>query len=168
MDVSYRPSDAAQVVISKKYMLPEDNSKKSVDNEGEEKVLEIDVSPEYAESLPDDVLQRIAVLRGKKQVAERQVTVTQKDRDPFVSEHVKRRANGMCDLCNMPAPFKDKKNKPYLESHQVKWLSDGGEDTIENTVALCPNCHRKMHVINDSDEVKTLQSALVYYKRKGL
>lgn len=43
-----------------------------------------------------------------------------------------------------------------------------GEDTIENTVALCPNCHRKMHVINDSDEVKTLQSALVYYKRKGL
>jgi len=21
-------------------------------------------------------------------------------------------------------------------------------DTVENTVALCPNCHKKMHVIN--------------------
>jgi 5-methylcytosine-specific restriction enzyme A len=28
------------------------------------------------------------------------------------------------------------------------WLAKGGEDTIANTVALCPNCHRKMHVLN--------------------
>jgi len=24
-------------------------------------------------------------------------------------------------------------------------LSEGGEDTLENAIALCPNCHRKMH-----------------------
>ncbi|MEW8959821.1 HNH endonuclease [Neomoorella humiferrea] len=23
-----------------------------------------------------------------------------------------------------------------------------GEDTINNTVALCPNCHRRMHVLD--------------------
>ncbi|WP_296863638.1 HNH endonuclease [Thermosyntropha sp.] len=28
----------------------------------------------------------------------------------------------------------------------IEWLSRGGTDTIDNTVALCPNCHRKMHV----------------------
>lgn len=24
-------------------------------------------------------------------------------------------------------------------------MSEGGSDTIGNTVALCPNCHRKLH-----------------------
>jgi 5-methylcytosine-specific restriction protein A len=28
------------------------------------------------------------------------------------------------------------------------WLAQAGEDTIANTVALCSNCHRKMHVLN--------------------
>ena len=42
--------------------------------------------------------------------------------------------------------FKRKKdNTPYLEVHHKIRLSDGGEDTIDNVVALCPNCHRKAH-----------------------
>ncbi|MGA2227240.1 MAG: HNH endonuclease, partial [Syntrophobacteraceae bacterium] len=24
---------------------------------------------------------------------------------------------------------------------------ENGEESIENTVALCPNCHRKMHIL---------------------
>ena len=24
-------------------------------------------------------------------------------------------------------------------------LADGGPDTVENAVALCPNCHRRLH-----------------------
>jgi 5-methylcytosine-specific restriction protein A len=24
-------------------------------------------------------------------------------------------------------------------------LSDGGRDTVDNAVALCPNCHRECH-----------------------
>ena len=27
------------------------------------------------------------------------------------------------------------------------------KNTIENKVALCPNCHKKMHILNDKDEV---------------
>ena len=34
----------------------------------------------------------------------------------------------------------------YLESHHVTWLSRGGYDLIDNVVALCPNCHRKIHI----------------------
>ena len=37
------------------------------------------------------------------------------------------------------------------------WLSQGGQDSIENTVALCPNCHRKMHIINDQADVAKLK-----------
>ena len=31
-------------------------------------------------------------------------------------------------------------------------LSKGGEDSEHNTVALCPNCHRKMHILNNKSD----------------
>lgn len=70
------------------------------------------------------------------------------ERNKYVSDYAKRRANGICQLCGQPAPFIDGNGEPYLEAHHVKWLGDGGSDSIDNTVALCPNCHRKMHSLN--------------------
>ncbi|MEH6942063.1 HNH endonuclease [Bacillus sp. JJ722] len=32
------------------------------------------------------------------------------------------------------------------------WLSNGGEDTIGNTVPLCPNCHKKWYVNTKLDK----------------
>lgn len=87
-------------------------------------------------------------------------TTTTYVRDRYVSDYAKQRAQGICQLCGMAAPFKDQDGKPYLESHHVIWLSNGGEDSIENTVALCPNCHRKMHVLNLESDVKKLLQAL--------
>ena len=69
-------------------------------------------------------------------------------RDEHVAAYAKRRAKGNCPLCLSPAPFINKDNNPYLETHHITWLSKGGEDSIENTAALCPNCHRKMHILN--------------------
>ena len=77
-------------------------------------------------------------------------------RNPYVTELAKRRAKGYCQLCNNPAPFSDKDGNPYLETHHVVWLSQGGEDTIENTVALCPNCHRKLHVLALQSDIDKL------------
>jgi 5-methylcytosine-specific restriction protein A len=73
-----------------------------------------------------------------------------------VAELAKRRAQGICQLCDDPAPFVDKKGNPFLETHHIVWLSKDGEDTIENTVALCPNCHRKMHSLNLKYDRNTL------------
>ena len=92
-----------------------------------------------------------------KKVSNRKVTSNVFIRDAFVAEYAKRRANGICQLCGQKAPFSDKEGNPYLECHHIKWLSEGGSDTIENTVALCPNCHRKMHVLNlpcDKEKLK--------------
>ena len=85
---------------------------------------------------------------SQKQASLRQVSTTSFERNPYVAELAKRRAEGTCQLCENSAPFEDKKGKPFLETHHIEWLSKGGEDTIENTVALCPNCHRKMHSLN--------------------
>lgn len=38
----------------------------------------------------------------------------------------------------------DKKGQPFLEVHHIHYLSNGGNDTIDNVIALCPNCHRKI------------------------
>ena len=70
-------------------------------------------------------------------------------RDPYLKEMVKRIADGKCQYCGNNAPFFDQNNDPYLEEHHVKRLADGGSDTMDNVVAICPNCHRKVHVLNE-------------------
>lgn len=67
-------------------------------------------------------------------------------RNPDVVAETLFRAKGVCECCNKPAPFKRAKDgSPYLEVHHKLRLSKGGEDTVENTIALCPNCHRELH-----------------------
>jgi 5-methylcytosine-specific restriction protein A len=83
-----------------------------------------------------------------KEGGKREVVTEVYERDSIVSEYAKRKADGMCQLCNQPAPFLNLDGEPYLETHHIEWLSNDGKDLIENTVALCPNCHRKMHVLN--------------------
>ncbi len=78
-------------------------------------------------------------------------------RDAAVAEYARRLANGKCDLCGGPAPFFNKQREAYLECHHVIWLSRGGEDTIDNTVALCPNCHRKVHVVDAKKDMENLK-----------
>ena len=94
--------------------------------------------------------------KAKKQPSVRTAQVSVFVRDAAVAEFAKRLANGLCDLCEQPAPFQNKSNEAYLECHHIIWLAQGGEDTIANTVALCPNCHRKMHVLNATADKRTL------------
>ncbi len=95
---------------------------------------------------------------AKKKPQRRLVNNDQIIRNPSVVEYVKRVARGKCDLCEELAPFKDKKGEPYLECHHVIPLAEDGDDSIENAVALCPNCHRKMHSLNlRSDSEKLLK-----------
>ena len=67
-------------------------------------------------------------------------------RNPYVVVEVLARAGGICENCHRPAPFlKDTDDQPYLEVHHIKPLAEGGDDTVENAMALCPNCHRHAH-----------------------
>ncbi len=67
-------------------------------------------------------------------------------RNPDVIIEVLLRANGKCEHCHSNAPFLRKKdNSPYLEVHHEITLADGGDDTLENAIAVCPNCHKEMH-----------------------
>ncbi|WKA61043.1 HNH endonuclease [Pectobacterium aroidearum] len=66
-------------------------------------------------------------------------------RDPEVKAYVLQEAKGVCECCRNEAPFKQADGLPFLEVHHLKYLANGGSDTVENAAALCPNCHRAMH-----------------------
>ncbi|WP_233848010.1 HNH endonuclease [Paraburkholderia sp. HD33-4] len=66
-------------------------------------------------------------------------------RNPDVIAEVLLRADGVCEGCGKSAPFQRSDGRPYLEVHHRQRLADGGDDSVENAVALCPNCHRERH-----------------------
>lgn len=108
---------------------------------------EIAVSGEINEAtyISDKDLQSHLESKNPKKIT---VTSTCYERSVYISEFAKRCAKGKCQLCLCDAPFKNKLGKPHLETHHIIWLSRGGDDSIENTVALCPNCHSKMHILD--------------------
>ncbi|MBD9632890.1 HNH endonuclease [Pseudomonas sp. PDM19] len=117
--------------------------------------------------LSDEQVAEQARRTGRKRVGQRSVHATQHQRSLWVAEHAKRRAKGRCELCEGLAPFTRKDGTAYLETHHIVWLARDGEDTVENTVALCPNCHRRMHVLNDKADVKTLKRRLLVERSKA-
>ena len=113
----------------------------------------VEAQNKKARVLSTKELKAQAVVRSARTAASRTLSSRTYIRDPYIAEYAKRRANGICQLCQKPAPFMDREGKPYLESHHIVWLSKGGADSIENTVALCPNCHTRMHVLNSAADI---------------
>ncbi len=95
--------------------------------------------------LSDEQLEKLT----QKEQSEPRKTTTNTSiyiRNPYIIEKAKRLAAGKCQDCSQSAPFINKLTKePFLEVHHIIPLSEGGEDSIDNVVALCPNCHRKRH-----------------------
>lgn len=79
---------------------------------------------------------------------------TQYKRDPMVKAWILENAKGSCESCGDHAPFKTHDGLPFLEVHHVWLLADGGPDSVENAVAVCPNCHRALHYSVDRNELK--------------
>ncbi len=82
---------------------------------------------------------------GSKYPASRLVLRKEFERSAVVVEAALARAGGICELCEMSGPFKCLDGRPFLEVHHVVPLSEGGEDTLNNVAAICPNCHRACH-----------------------
>jgi 5-methylcytosine-specific restriction protein A len=79
--------------------------------------------------------------------------VYQRSRD--VRDYVLARANGNCEGCTLPAPFLRSNGNAYLEPHHLRRLSDGGPDHPAHVIALCPNCHRRVHFGADGQAYNT-------------
>ena len=87
---------------------------------------------------------------AKKSAPKRSTTETTSSgrsyvRSEVVKKFARRIADGTCMGCENPAPFNNSNGDPYLEVHHLHSRSDGGPDDPENVIALCPNCHRRVH-----------------------
>jgi predicted HNH restriction endonuclease len=109
--------------------------------------LEEDLRAAVAKSLADDDGERNRRLaKAQAMPARVQVLSYAFRRNADVIAAVLRRAHGRCESCDRDAPFlRVSDGTPFLEIHHKVPLAAGGEDTVANATALCPNCHRKMH-----------------------
>ncbi|WP_226088478.1 HNH endonuclease [Vibrio bathopelagicus] len=92
--------------------------------------------------------------KGQEVVNKRKAEVIQYHRDVTVVAYILKVTGGNCELCGSKAPFVKENGQPYLEVHHVKFLSEGGSDTITNATALCPNCHRALHNSIDKENLR--------------
>ena len=78
-------------------------------------------------------------------------------RNNILKNYVKRRSSYSCEMpnCNYQGFYKDNREQ-YIEVHHIIPLSEGGEDSIWNTVALCPNCHRALHYANNREYLREI------------
>lgn len=108
----------------------------------------------YLKSLPDANTTHDFVVYGHNSdrplLIERH-TLTQHFRPapPIVSDN--------CMLCGKQAPFILKDGRPYLERHHIVPISEGGENTLDNIAFLCPNCHRRIHILQDPSDIEKLK-----------
>lgn len=132
----------------------------NIDNE-RGKFFKLKRSPEilYEEHKVLDGLEAAIDIASKSSVKERRLRLAKAEkkpnviyttnktfvRNPDVIIEVLTRANGYCEICRKLAPFKKRNGAWYLEVHHKKQLSKGGNDTVEDAQALCPNCHREQH-----------------------
>ena len=118
------------------------------------------VAPEIAEISAEDLRQEWSK-SGKKVIpplgftsAESYTSETiQRKRCTEVRAWVLLEAAGICECCEMNAPFSNDSGVPYLEVHHVVHLANDGPDTTTNAVAVCPNCHRALHLADNRDRL---------------
>lgn len=67
-------------------------------------------------------------------------------RDPLVVAIRKKLANNRCEVPDCTNhTFQTDNGEFYVEVHHIVPLSEGGEDSLENTAAICANHHKHIH-----------------------
>ncbi|WP_052730626.1 HNH endonuclease [Serratia liquefaciens] len=116
------------------------SSAQDVDNDTT--TSEIDQKKETLEQLRAKAI-KSSMMTGQRKESDSKNSWFKRSED--VKKYVLQRANGICESCEQPAPFKKKNGEPYLEPHHTKRLADEGPDHPQWVGAICPTCHRRIH-----------------------
>ena len=119
--------------------------------------IDADVTEEQVDQLSPEALFQKAKesARTRSSTSSTDTVVTSQTsytRSDVVRDFALRMADGICQGCEEVAPFIDENGDPFLEVHHLHRRSDGGLDEPENVIALCPNCHRRVHQGRDREE----------------
>ena len=108
-----------------------------------------------------DELRKRATTAASANKAPKQTHAMARSRSNAIKIYVLKRANGVCEGCGAKAPFRSTTGRPYLETHHIRRLSDGGPDDPLWVIALCPNCHREAHYGEHYDDIKKRLTRIV-------
>jgi predicted HNH restriction endonuclease len=88
------------------------------------------------------------------------------ERDARVRAKAIIRANHRCEVpgCTWTG-FHKPDRMPFIEVHHIQPLAEGGEDTPENAVAVCPGHHRELH---HGKQAEALKEVLAELRKKWL
>jgi len=78
---------------------------------------------------------------GKMSPGRREITSQRIERDPRVRAFTLNRARNHCETDGCT----DSRDFSNPDVHHITALGDGGSDHTDNTVALCPACHARLH-----------------------
>lgn len=113
-----------------------------------------DLDEKIIKSINDTDKERLKRLKKSKKKPETiNISATRFIRNPDVIAQILSDSKGKCECCNK-TPFYKENDEPYLEVHHIIPLSQNGEDSCQNTVALCPNCHKRAHFGKDKEDIK--------------
>jgi 5-methylcytosine-specific restriction protein A len=113
-------------------------------------------------------LRKKAMAAANESPGKTKTTTTVYERSRYVRDYVVARAKGSCEGCKGPAPFLRSNGVPYLEPHHIRRMTDGGPDDPRHVIALCPNCHRRVHSGADGSDFNVkLATAMLGIEKKG-
>lgn len=139
---------------SKVYEEDEDSGAKSIENSGEAVDEDTALTDEEIQSLAintddfnniDNASLDDMVAEGKKMEGFEPHKQDYKDReiiDPAIRKSVMARDNNTCQCC-------ERGGEDYvdiLDLHHIVEVYLGGEDSVENSITLCLNCHKQVHL----------------------
>jgi 5-methylcytosine-specific restriction protein A len=87
---------------------------------------------------------------GVKKPERKEQTLSVYKRDPKVVAWIIKNANGKCECCGDDGFIKNDESI-FLEVHHLRLLAENGSDTPQNAVAICANCHRKLHYARNKE-----------------
>jgi len=93
-------------------------------------------------------------------------------RNPSISANALEKANYLCEIDTTHKTFSQENLRNYVEGHHVIPMAaqenfEYSIDVPENIVALCPNCHRKVHLAKTETRLKIVEKLFnIINKRK--
>jgi len=98
-----------------------------------------------------EIVRQVNERMRKSRDARRRV-YTRIERCSSLSRLIKAMRGYSCQVCGPQSPgvFASQTGLPYVETHHIDPLSQGGPDIEENVLVVCATCHRKFHYGSDT------------------
>jgi hypothetical protein len=111
---------------------------------------DIDLDVAFLDGANIGELRKVASLKPSGSLPPKKREAVYRARSAAIRRYVLLRADGRCEGCLAPSPFRGTDGRPFLEAHHTTRVADDGPDDPRSVIGICPNCHRRAHLAEDA------------------